>query len=96
MSISQNELTAITQKAISLFNRIRSPIVVAKASVVLPEVIIITFSGSFCYECGSVSDYVEGFAQNFKILNSKVELKPMKNRQISPRSFEVTYLVRHR
>ena len=94
MSISQTELAAITQKTISLFNRLRSPEAVAKAIVVLPEVITIAFSGSFCYECGGVDGYVEAFANNFKVLNSKVELKSGKARQTSPRSFEVTYLVR--
>ncbi len=96
VSISQTELAVITQKTVSLFNRLRSPEAVAKVVIVLPDAITIAFSGSFCYECGGVVGYVEEFVHDFKVLNSKVELKPGKTRQTSPRSFEVTYLVRPR
>jgi hypothetical protein len=93
MSLSQPELEELARKAILLYNRLRSPEVTAKSVFISPATITISFSGSFCYGCG-VLDYVEGFAQQFKALSAKVELKVGKTRQISPRSFEADYIVK--
>lgn len=96
MTSSQAELDVTAQKAVFLFNRLKSPEAVAKIVIVLPEAITVAFSGSFCYDCGGIISYVEDFAQGFKALNSRIELKAGKTHQISPRSFEVTYLTRPR
>ena len=60
---------------------------------VSPVMLTVSFSGGFCYGCG-VLDYVEGFAQQFKALSAKVELKVGKTRQINPRNFEADYIVK--
>jgi hypothetical protein len=93
MSLSQPELEELARKAILLYNRLRSPEVTAKLVFVSPATVTVSFSGSFCYGCG-VLDYVEGFAQQFKALSAKVELKVGKTRQITPRNFEADYIVK--
>jgi len=91
--LPQPELEALAQKTILLYNRIRSPEVTVKLMFVLPERLTVSFSGGFCYGCG-VLDIVEGFAQQFKALTDKAELKEIKTRQINPRSFEADYVVK--
>jgi hypothetical protein len=93
MPTAQTDLSVAIQKTISLFNRLRSPEVNVKAVVILPETVTIAFSGSFCYECGSVAVYIEEFISNFKVFNTNLILKAGKTRQISPRSFETTFYV---
>ena len=83
----------LVRKVILIFNRTRSPGVTAKSVFVSPASITVSFSGGFCYGCG-VMDYVEGFAQQFKALSGKAELKIGKTRQINPRSFEADYVVK--
>jgi hypothetical protein len=93
MSLSQPELEELARKAILLYNRLRSPEVTAKLVFVSPVMLTVSFSGGFCYGCG-ILDYVEGFAQQFKALTDKVELKVGKTRQITPRNFEADYTVK--
>ena len=83
----------LVRKAILLYNRVRSPEVTVKLMFVSPGMLTVSFSGGFCYGCG-VIDYVEGFAQQFKALSAKVELKIGKTRQINPRTFEADYVVK--
>jgi hypothetical protein len=94
--VSQIELEAIIRKTVLLYNRINSPKVVTKSVFILPELVTIAFSGSFCYECGSTLPLVEDFAKDFKIFTDSVELTLPKTRQTSPRSFEVDYIVKSR
>ncbi|MGD0406350.1 MAG: hypothetical protein ABSB10_06850 [Candidatus Bathyarchaeia archaeon] len=91
--MSQSELEELARKAILLYNRLRSPEVTAKLVFLSPVMLTVSFSGGFCYGCG-VLDYVEGFAQQFKALSAKVELKVGKTRQITPRNFEADYIVK--
>jgi hypothetical protein len=93
MMLSQSELEELARKAILLYNRLRSPEVTAKLVFVSSATVTVSFSGGFCYGCG-VLDYVEGFAQQFKALTDKVELKVGKTRQINPRNFEADYIVK--
>jgi hypothetical protein len=83
----------LVRKAVLLYNRLRSPEVTAKLVFLSPVMLIVSFSGGFCYGCG-ILDYVEGFAQQFKALSGKVELKVGKTRQINPRNFEADYTVK--
>ncbi|MCW4048023.1 MAG: hypothetical protein NWE99_10785 [Candidatus Bathyarchaeota archaeon] len=91
--ISQQELEQLVRKAVTLYNRFRSPEAVAKIVHVSPEIVTISFSGSFCYSCG-VLDYIEDFVHEFKIITDKAELKIDRSRQTSPRSFEADYKVK--
>jgi hypothetical protein len=91
--LPQSELEELSKKAILLYNRVRSPEVIAKLVFISPAILTVSFSGGFCYGCG-VMDYVEGFAQQFKAFTNKLELKVGKTRQITPRNFEADYIVK--
>jgi hypothetical protein len=93
MALSGPELQELTQKTIQLYNRIRSPEVTAKLIFASPAMFTVSFSGGFCYGCG-VLDYVESFANQFKALTGKAELKVGKTRQINPRTFEADYTIK--
>ena len=80
----------LARKAVLLYNRVRSPEVTAKLVSASPASVTVSFSGGFCYGCG-VLDYVEGFANQFKALTDKAELKVGKTRQINPRTFQADY-----
>jgi hypothetical protein len=87
-------LEQLVRKTVALYNRFRSPEAFAKIVSVSPEMVTISFSGSFCYSCG-VLDYIEDFVHEFKILTSKAELKVERSRQTSPRSFDADYRVKY-
>jgi hypothetical protein len=91
--LPQSELEELVRKTIVLYNRFRSPEAIAKLVYVSPVTVTISFTGSFCYGCG-ILDYVEDFVQKFKVLTDEAELKVMKTRQTSPRSFEADYIIR--
>ena len=96
MTISQPELEAVVRKVVLLFNRLKSPEAMAKAVFVSSEFVTISFSGSFCYDCGGVQKYVEDFAQDFKVFIDYIELVADRTRETSPRTFDVNYLVKAR
>jgi len=93
MALTQDELEQITKRTVALYNRLRSPEVSANLVFASPSLLIISFSGGFCYGCG-VLDYLDGFAQQFKMLNDKAELKVGKTRQTAPRTFEAEFAVK--
>jgi hypothetical protein len=93
--LSQTELEEFIRSTVALYNRFRSPEAFAKVVIVTPEMITISFSGSFCYSCG-VMDFLEDFVHEFKMLTNKAELKIDRTRQINPRTFEADYKVKHR
>ncbi len=92
---SESDLKATVDKTIELYNRLRSPQIKATLVFLSPAMVTISFTGGICFSCG-VMEYVEGFAQQFKILSGKVELKVGKTRQINPRTFEADYTVKIR
>jgi len=92
---SQNDLEQVLRRTIALYNRFKSPEAIAKLVFVSPQLVTVSFSGSFCYSCG-VLDYLEDFVHEFKLLTDKMELKIGKTRQISPRVFEADYWVKYR
>ena len=93
MALLQPELEELARKVILLYNRVKSPEVTVKLMFVSSEMLTVSFSGGFCYGCG-VMDYVEGFAQQFKALSGKAELKIGKTKQINPRNFEADYIIK--
>ena len=95
MSLSEAELSEIAKKAVQLYNRVRSPEVTVKLVFASPAMLTVSFSGGFCYGCG-ILDYVEGFANQFKALTDKSELKGGKTRQLNPRTFEADYTIKTR
>jgi len=96
MTIPQPDLEAVLKKTVLLYNRLRSPEAVAKIIQVTPEIVVISLSGSFCYDCGDVQKYVDDFAKDFKIFIDYAELIAPKTRETSPRSVEVSYMVKTR
>jgi hypothetical protein len=93
MALTLQELEQLVNKAVALYNRLRTPEVTVRLVSVSLVSVTVSFSGGFCYGCG-VLDYVEGFAQQFKALTSKAELKAGKTRQITPRNFEAEYNIK--
>ncbi len=93
--LSDLDLETAVKRTIVLYNRTRSPEVLAKLVFVCPVSVTVSFTGGFCYGCG-VMDYVDGFAQQFKALTGKFELKVSKTREINPRTFEADYSVKAR
>lgn len=91
--MSQGEIEALAQKTVQLYNRLRSPQVTTKVVFASLGLLTVSFSGGFCYGCG-VMDYVDGFAEQFKMLAGRAELKVGKTRQINPRTFEADYAVK--
>ena len=90
MMLSQLEIEELVRKTIVLYNRIRSPEVTAKLIFVSPAIIVISFSGGFCYGCG-IFDIVESFSNQFKTFSGKAEIEVGKTRQINPRIFEAEF-----
>ena len=91
----QTDLEQLMRRTVALYNRYRSPEATAKLVLVTPEMVTVSFSGSFCYSCG-VIDYLEDFIHELKLLTDKVELKIGNTRQTSSRSFEADYRVKLR
>ena len=91
--LSDLDLEAAVKRTILLYNRTRSPEVLAKLVFVCPVSVTVSFTGGFCYGCG-IMDYVDGFAQQFKALTGKFELKVSKTRDVNPRTFEADYNVK--
>ncbi len=61
-------------KAITLYNKYRSPEAHAKLIGLEEEKIIVKFEGTFCETCG-VNDWVEDFKYVLEDLNIKAELE---------------------
>jgi hypothetical protein len=58
MSASLADLQAAVQKTVQLYNRLKSPGAVARVVNVSPALVVVSFSGSFCYDCGSVESHM--------------------------------------
>ena len=91
--LPDSDLETLVQRTIALYNRTHSPNATAKLVTLAAPLLVVQFTGGFCYGCG-VFEYVEGFADQFKMLSSKFELKAGKTHQVSPRSFEADYSVK--
>ncbi len=93
--ISEAELNELVGKTVAIYNRLHSPEAIAKILVVTPVLVTIAFSGSFCYSCG-VTAYLDDFAQEFKMLTDRAELKIDRTRKTNPRTFEADFKVKIR
>ena len=91
--LPEQDLEATVRKAVLLFNRTRSPQVSAKLVSFSPTIVVIEFTGGFCYGCG-VTDITEGFADQYKHLTSKNQLKETKTTQTNPRTIQTTYAIK--
>jgi len=91
----EQDSEATIRKAVMLFNRTRSPQVSAKLVSFSPMTVVIEFRGGFCYGCG-VTDITEGFADQYKHLNNKTQLKETKTTEINPRTIQTTFTIKTR
>jgi len=94
--ISQPELETAMHKTVLLYNRLKSPGVVAKLVNFSPGAVTVSFSGSFCYSCGVPIDLIKDFIQDFKVFSTNVDLEIGKTRETNPGSFEVDYKVKEK
>jgi hypothetical protein len=88
-----SNLEEVVQKNIILYNKLKRPEIMVKLIFISPVMLTVSFTGSFCYGCG-IYDYVEGFANQFKILTDKYKLKVIKTREINTRTFEIDYNIK--
>jgi hypothetical protein len=88
--ISQPELEATVKKAVLLYNRLKSPEVIA----ISPMTVTISFSGTFCVNCSVPLEYIKDFISDFKIFNKKVELTVGTTRLTNKDTVEVDYRVK--
>ncbi len=93
--MTEQDSEATVRKTVMLFNRTRSPQVSAKLVSFSPTTVVIEFSGGFCYGCG-VTDITEGFADQYKHLNNKNQLKETKTTEINPRTIQTTFTIKTR
>ncbi len=92
--LSDSDLEALINRAISLYNRTHSPNAIAKLISFSPTLISIQFSGGFCTGCGTM-EITEAFADLTKILSQgKTELKHNKTIQISPHTIQTIYTLK--
>jgi hypothetical protein len=91
----ESDLESALHKTILLYNRLRTSEITAKLVFFSPALVKVSFTGGFCYGCG-VLEYAEGFAEQFKILSGKAELKVSRTREINPRTFEADFAVKAR
>lgn len=94
--ILQSDLQATISKTVLLYNRLKSPGVVAKLVKIAPEAITVSFSGSFCYSCGVPIDLIKDFIEDFKVFSTSVDLEIGNTRETNPGSFEVDYKVKEK
>jgi hypothetical protein len=93
--MSEQDTEATVRKTVLLFNRTRVGEATAKLVSFSPTAVVIEFSGGFCYGCG-VTDITEGFADQYKHLTSKTQLKETKTIQVNPRTIQTTYNIKNR
>ena len=93
--MSEQDAEATVRKAVLLFNRTRVGEASAKLVSFSPTLVVIEFTGGFCYGCG-VTDITEGFADQYKHLTNKTQLKEAKTSQVNPRTIQTTYTVKNR
>jgi len=90
--MSKDQNADLISKAISEYNRYRSPEAKARLVSFGDKKLTIEFSGSFCYTCG-LEAYFEDFIYELKRLSDKFILDIKQTTQTGPDRFEVLYEV---
>jgi hypothetical protein len=92
--LSDTDLEALINRAISFYNRTHSPNAIAKLISFSPTLIIVQFSGGFCTGCGTM-EISEAFADQTKTLSQgKTELKHNKTTQTNPHAIQTSFIVK--
>jgi hypothetical protein len=71
--VEERDIRSIVEKAIDLYNRLRSPEAVAKLMSIEDGIVKIMFKGSFSFTCG-IRDWVEDMVYVFEDLGVEAEL----------------------
>jgi hypothetical protein len=71
--VEGRDIRSIVEKAINLYNRLRSPEAVAKLISIEDSIVKIMFRGSFSFTCG-IRDWVEDMVYVFEDLGVEAEL----------------------
>jgi hypothetical protein len=96
MVLSYSELEVSIRKTVTLYNRMKSPEAITKVVKITPSVVTIEFTGSFCYNCGGILNYIEEFARDFRVFANSFQLEVGQTKQLNPRAFQVDYFIRIR
>jgi hypothetical protein len=92
--LSDTDLEALIDRAISLYNRTHSPNAIAKLISFSQTLIIVQFSGGFCISCGTM-EISQAFADQTKSLSQgKIELKHNKTTETNPHAIQTFYIVK--
>ena len=92
--LSDTDLEALINRAISFYNRTHSPNAIAKLISFSPTLITVQFSGGFCTGCGTM-EITEAFADQTKTLSQgRTELKNNKTTQINPHTIQTFFTVK--
>ncbi len=91
--MTEQDTETTLRRTILLFNRTRAGEAQAKLVSYSPLIVVVEFTGGFCYGCG-VTDITDGFADQYKHLTNKNQLKEAKTVQINPRTIQTTYNVK--
>jgi hypothetical protein len=96
MEVSQFDLEAAVKKTVFLHNRLESPQAVARVVAVSASMVVVSFSGPFCYQCGDFQKHIDDFAKQFKPFSTHFELVGGKAHETSPHNVQVSYLVKQK
>ncbi len=87
-------LDELVSKAITVYNKYRSPEATAKLVEAEKDVFIIEFEGPFCKSCG-VTEYFEDFIYDLVDISGSLRAEIKAVEPVGPQSFRVQYVVRN-
>ena len=85
-------LTKLVSRAITVYNKYRSPEATAKLVEAEKDGFIIEFAGSFCKSCG-VIEYFEDFIYDLEDITGSLRAEIKTVEPVGPQSFRVQYVV---
>ncbi|MGW8289300.1 MAG: hypothetical protein ACWGNP_03415, partial [Candidatus Bathyarchaeia archaeon] len=84
-------LVELVSRAITFYNKYRSPEATAKLVGAEKDSFIIEFRGSFCKSCG-ITEYFEDFIYDFEDITGSLRAEIKAFEPVVPQSFRVQYL----
>ena len=85
-------LAELVSRAITVYNKYRSPEATAKLVGTEKDGFIIEFEGPFCKSCG-VTEYFEDFIYDLEDINGSLRAEIKAVEPVGPRTFRVQYVV---
>ena len=87
-----SSLDELVSKAITVYNKYRSPEATVKFVTAEKDVFIIEFEGPFCQSCG-VTEYFEDFIYDIEDVSGSLRAKIKAIEPVGPQRFRVQYAV---